>query len=127
MRTKGLTRNSFRVKLMIGAMVYVISSAAAILTYAQRSAGSIGGIVKDTQNKYVSSAVVTVTNIDTNVEMKVKTNKKGFYKILGLLPGYYSLAVEAEGFAIKAIPNIRVGVGEVRMDVKLELHNTDDL
>jgi hypothetical protein len=127
MKTQAFTRDPFRISFKIGVLVFAIISAAAVTTFAQRGAGSIGGIVKDSQNAYVSGASVTVTNIDTGVEIKLKTNKKGFYKVLGLLPGYYTLAVDAKDFVTKAIQNIRVGVGEVRMDVKLELHSKDDL
>jgi hypothetical protein len=120
MKTQYSNRNRFKISLMIGALVLAIISAAAISVYAQRGVGSISGIVKDPQNAYVAGANVTATNTDTNVEIKVKTNKKGFYRILGLLPGYYNISVEAEGFAIKAFQNIRVGAGEARIDVKLE-------
>jgi hypothetical protein len=127
MKTKGLTRNRFRFRLMIGALVYAIISAAVISTYSQQSTGSIGGIVKDPQNTQVAGASVKVRNTDTNVENKVKTNNSGFYTVSGLLPGYYDLVVEAKGLASKVVKEIRIGVGKIRMDVKLDRYPMNDL
>jgi hypothetical protein len=127
MKTKGFTGKRFRVRLMIGALVFAIIAASVISMYAQQSTGSLGGVIADPQNKGVAGASVTVRNTDTNVEIKVKTNKSGLYNVSGLLPGYYDLVVEVEGFAIQAVPAIRIGVGRFKRDVKLKQYPADQL
>jgi uncharacterized surface anchored protein len=125
MKTNGLSGNRLIFGAIIGALVYAIISATVIPAYAQQSTGSISGIVKDPHNAYVPGASVKLVNCSTNVTIKVKTNKSGVYNVSGLLPGYYDLFVEMKGFAVKAIPDIRIGVGKIRMDIKLEYPRID--
>jgi hypothetical protein len=111
--------------LSFGALLCAISLLTAISTFAQQSAGCIDGIVKDPHNAYVPGASVTMINTNTNVKIAVKTNKSGVYRIAGLLPGFYELVVEAKGFATKVIIEVRIGIGKVGKDVKLEYPRID--
>ncbi len=66
---------------------------------AQSATGQILGTVVDATGALVPGATVTVTNTATNVSHSVKTTGAGTYLVSQLIPGPYSIKVEAAGFA----------------------------
>ena len=58
----------------------------------------INGTVTDPSGAVVSGAQVTATNIATGVVASAVTSSVGSFTIIGLIPGDYSVAVEAAGF-----------------------------
>lgn len=65
---------------------------------AQETRGSIVGRITDPTSAVVAGATVVVTNTNTNVSSKVQTNQTGYYEANLLLPGDYSVTIEATGF-----------------------------
>ena len=65
--------------------------------FAQASAG-ITGTVTDTSGAVVSGARVTITNEGTAVTDHTATESAGTYSFKGVLPGKYTVTVEAAGF-----------------------------
>jgi outer membrane receptor protein involved in Fe transport len=65
---------------------------------AQAVYGSIAGTVNDPQGAAVADAVVTVTDIAKNTSTTVKSNESGNYEVTHLIPGRYSVKVEAQGY-----------------------------
>jgi hypothetical protein len=70
---------------------------------AQSSTGQILGTVVDTTGAVVPGATVTVTNTATNVSQSVITTGAGGYFVPQLIPGPYSIKVEASGFATSVV------------------------
>lgn len=66
------------------------------LTSAQ-TLGEITGDVTDPSGAAVPSAVVTVTNMATNLSRQTKTNTAGLYVFPDLVPGTYEVKVAASG------------------------------
>jgi hypothetical protein len=66
--------------------------------YAQDSRGSITGQVTDPTGAAISNAAVTVTSTDTGAISHVDTTQEGYYTAPGLLPGGYTVKVNAQGF-----------------------------
>ncbi len=87
--------------------------------FGQQDYGSINGTVKDQNDAVVSGANIKATNTATGVEKTTTTNSDGFYQFTGVLPGEYSISVNAgnfKAFTTKA----QVSVGGARtIDVKL--------
>ncbi len=84
--------------------------------------GQIGGEVKDASGAIVPSATVTATNVATNVERTAKSNEAGIYTFPSLVPGMYSVKVEASGFRPVTKTNIELQVqGNMRVDFTLEV------
>jgi len=84
--------------------------------------GQVSGVVKDQQQGVVADAQVTLTNLQTNEKTVVPTNAEGAYIAPSLLPGTYSLEVQAKGFQTSAKAEIKVGPGEmVQHDVVFSL------
>ena len=73
---------------------------------AQDSRGSITGQVTDPNGAVLAHTSVTVTDTDTGAVAHVGTTDDGFYTAPGLLPGNYSVSVDAPGFR----PFTRTGI-----------------
>jgi hypothetical protein len=80
----------------------IVLMSAVVLTgvniYAQDSRGSITGQVTDPDGAIIPEAAVTVTSTDTGAVTHVTTTVAGFYTAPGLLPGGYSVTVNAKNF-----------------------------
>jgi hypothetical protein len=70
----------------------------ALTCLGQESRATLTGTVTDPNGAAVQNATVTVTNQQTSVSTTVNTTGEGNYTITPLLPGRYTVAVEAQGF-----------------------------
>jgi Carboxypeptidase regulatory-like domain/TonB dependent receptor len=70
-----------------------------VIVLAQRGTGTVTGIVTDLTGGAVIGATVEVRSIATNAERQTVSTSSGLYSIPGLLPGTYTVSVEAPGFA----------------------------
>jgi hypothetical protein len=92
---------------------------------AQMERSSIEGVVTDPQGAGIAGATVTVTSQSTNVATPTKTNGTGYYQIIGLLPGKYTVRIEAAGFAVTQSNDVDAAAGrQVRLDAALTLGTT---
>jgi hypothetical protein len=66
--------------------------------YGQDSRGSITGQVTDPTGATISDAAVTVTSTDTGAVTHVTSTKEGYYTVPSLMPGGYTVKVDAQGF-----------------------------
>ena len=80
---------------------------------AQATTGEIHGVVQDPQQAVVPGAKVTLTNIGESVVVRqVETLSDGNFLLTPLLPGTYSLTVEATGFKKYTQTNIILNVND---------------
>src|SRR5215470_15799444 len=78
---------------------------------AQLPTSNIGGTVTDPQGALVTGARVTVSNQATGVSRQQQTGGDGSYFFTNLTPGYYTVRVEAKGFAVKEFKDVKLDVG----------------
>src|ERR1041384_7226311 len=78
------------------------------ITAAAQFKASIEGTVKDPAGALVSGANVTVTNNETGKTQQTVTGDEGFFRVSGLPPGKYTVAVEAAGFKKRVVENVSV-------------------
>src|ERR1700730_17617054 len=91
-------------------------------SWAQAVWGSISGYVTDPAGVEIPQAAVTITNEKTGVRTQALTDSGGFYNVTNLVPGAYSVTVEAKGFARFTREHVILQVdATVRIDPKLEL------
>lgn len=76
--------------------------------------GSILGTVKDSSGAVVPGAQVVVTNIDTGIQWDTSTSQEGFFQVLGMLRGNYSVAVSKAGFSTWKDDRIELQVGQAQ-------------
>lgn len=70
----------------------------ALTCLGQESRATLTGAVTDPNRAAVPNATITVTNQQTNITTNVTTSGEGNYTVTPLLPGRYTVAVEAQGF-----------------------------
>ena len=88
---------------------------------AQAVYGSVVGTVTDSSGAAVTSAKVTVTDIEKSVANAAAVNDSGNYLRRQLIPGRYRIRVEAAGFkAFQQDATVSADT-EVRVDAKLEV------
>ena len=81
------------------AIIFVMSLTITGLGRAQNSTAQILGSVTDSTGAVIPGATVTVTNTATGVSHSIKTGSSGTYIVSQLIPGPYSIKVEAPGFS----------------------------
>ena len=90
---------------------------------AQVTSGTIFGSVKDPSGAYVPNADVTVRSAATGVTRTVTTNAEGGFVVPNLLPGTYTIAVNASGFKKQEKTGVqlsaadRLNAGEIMLTV----------
>jgi hypothetical protein len=73
--------------------------------------GAVGGTVVDTSGAIVSGAIVTVHDNETNAEQIAKSDDAGYFRVIHLQPGTYSVTINASGFEPYKSIDLTVQVG----------------
>ena len=88
---------------------------------AQNPNGALRGEVQDASGARVAGARIIVKSTGSSITREASANDRGEFRIEGLLPGSYHVAVTAKGFA-EATADVNVAVSVVRdIAVKLTL------
>jgi hypothetical protein len=89
---------------------------------AQAARGTISGEVSDPSGSVAPDVQIKLIETQTNQEYATKTGESGFYAIINLMPGLYSLTAEATGFKRFAQQGIQLATGEkIRVDARLSI------
>ncbi|MFB3923359.1 MAG: carboxypeptidase regulatory-like domain-containing protein [Terriglobia bacterium] len=84
--------------------------------------GAVRGTVTDPQGAVVPNATITITNVERKVTQTVTTNDAGFYNVIELVPGEYTVHVEASGFGPVEFSQVIVKAGDtVTVDAALKV------
>jgi len=87
--------------------------------------GTLTGTVTDSTDAVVPNAAVTVSDLNSGLVYKEKTNSSGEYTFTSLPNSTYRLTVEFPGFAKTEVTNVRVDVSQTaHISVKLEIERT---
>jgi hypothetical protein len=93
----------------------------------QDARGTISGRVTDITGALVGGANVRLTNVATGVEISAKANESGNYTAPFLIPGVYSVLVDAPGFRKAVHDNVQVRVGDiVTLDIQLTVGDVSE-
>src|SRR5208337_3204 len=104
----------------VPANIFLFLLCAPIIVNAQVDSGKIVGTVKDASGAIVSAATVTVTETQTNAEMKIATNNAGEYVVTELKPGVYTVKAERAGFKTAVEAPFKLDINQVvRVDFSL--------
>ncbi len=100
----------------------LLTSGCALHAHAQATWGAISGFVSDPGGASVPGANVTVTEVRTGVVTRGTTDNSGLYNITHLLPGEYTVTVEAQGFQRYTQQHVTLQVDStVRVDCTMQL------
>lgn len=91
------------------------------LAFAQTT-GSVKGVCKDSEGKPIVGAEVEWTGVETGHKYALKTNNKGEYFSLGVVPGKYNVKLSKDGKELFHIDGVTVGLDETDLpfDLKAE-------
>ena len=113
-----------KMRLLTTLVVCVVAAAAAS---AQDPTGAVEGVVTDPSTAVVIGARVIARNPDTGFTREATTGADGFYRLLLLPVGRYTVAVEAPRFATAVREAIQVNVNQtVRLNVAIEVSGLTD-
>jgi hypothetical protein len=108
-----------RLVLPLAAVLLTVSPSTA---RAQDPTGAIEGVVTDATGAPLSRARVVVLNPRTGLTKDAETAADGFYRVLLLPVGRYTVTMQAPGFATLVREAIDVGVSQsVRVNAQLEV------
>jgi tetratricopeptide (TPR) repeat protein len=85
-----------------------------------QSAGSVKGVVKDTQGNIIPEATVEWMSNDTGRKYTLKTNNKGEYFSLGIAPGKYKVTLSKDGKELFHYNGVSVTLDETDLDIDLK-------
>ena len=95
---------------------------------AQDTTGTIEGAVTDNTSSPVASAHVVARNVDTGFTRETDAGADGFYRLLLLPIGQYSVTVKAPQFATLVREPIQVNVSQaVRLNLQLQLPSVSEM
>src|ERR1700682_5793985 len=97
MREKSMLIQRYRSSpyFALTAALFVLSG---LPVFGQATPATLAGIVRDTSAAIVPTAGVTLKNEASGALRRTATNSEGYYSIVAIPPGSYSLIVEAPGF-----------------------------
>src|SRR5260370_17103714 len=81
--------------LLFGLLIGVASNESA---RAQSVYGAISGLITDSSSAIVANAKVTLVNEGTGIQRSVLSNNTGEYVFSQVIPGAYSIGLDAPGF-----------------------------
>lgn len=92
-----------------------------VAAFAQNNT-SIGGVVKDPQDKVVPTATITITNTANGSVRTQKTSSTGQYLFDLLTPGDYKIEAQASGFRKTILENVHALIAKpVDLDIVLQV------
>jgi hypothetical protein len=99
--------------MRIRAIVVLCILSIAVICHAQLGTeGSILGIVHDASDAIVARASVTITNTDTGLKKIVSTDENGYFQVVALPTGIYSVEASSAGFARWQVSGLVLTAGE---------------
>jgi hypothetical protein len=110
--------------LSCGLALLLCATASFFLTpnaFSQADTASISGTVTDPTGAVVPNAKVTIHNDATGAERSLQANNVGAYIVTNLVPGSYTVRVEAQGFqtAVRSQVHLDPNIGS-RVDVAIK-------
>src|ERR1700730_7958223 len=104
---------------ILSLLLVVVVLLSAPLALAQTT-GTVKGTCKDFEGKPIAQADVEWTGVESGHTYKLKTNNKGVYFSLGIVPGKYNVKLSKDGKELFHFTNVPVGLDEVVMDFDLK-------
>src|ERR1700722_6770216 len=100
-------------------LVVVAAALSASIALAQTT-GTVKGVCKDAQGVPIRGAEVEWVGTESGHSYKLKTNNKGEYFSLGIVPGKYNVFLRKDGKELFNLTNVPVGLDETPLDFDLK-------
>jgi tetratricopeptide (TPR) repeat protein len=115
---KIMKKNSILPLLLVAIVAAALSASLAIA----QTTGTVKGVCKDSDGKPIVGAEVMWVSTESGHKYTLKTNNKGEYFSLGVVPGKYNVTLSKDGKELFHLNGINVGLDEteVPFDLKKE-------
>ncbi len=115
-------------KLSRVVLFLVAALAMPVGTPAQDATGRIVGTVYDEQGAVITGAQIVVTNTATQVGRRVATDSAGYFQVLALPIGAYTVRAEHPGFRTVISLEQKLSINQaLRVDIKMEVGATNQM
>lgn len=95
--------------------------------HGQDATGRVTGIIFDQSGATIADAHVTVMNVATHISRETNSDATGFYQVLALPIGYYTVTVERQGFRSATTAQSKLEINQtLKIDVKLEVGTANE-
>jgi hypothetical protein len=113
-RTIQLFKQLFLFSALLIASSYIVQG--------QDASGRVVGTITDRSGAVIPNAHVVVTNADTHVARDTVTNSSGFYQVLSLPIGNYTVSADHKGFNPVTTTASKLEINQsLKIDIKLEV------
>src|ERR1022692_4897581 len=85
-----------------------------------QTTGSVKGVCKDVEGKPIAGAEVEWSSAETGHKYPIKTNNKGEYFSLGVVPGKYTVKLSKDGKELYHFSGVTTGLDEFQLDFDLK-------
>ena len=111
--------------LLLGLLIMLGSAIPQAMKFPQGGTGTIEGFVLDEKGAPIARGSVQALNIMHGGASTASAQANGFYRIVDLAGGRYTLWIEARGYASEQIPMVVVEDGQAtRKDIQLKREPT---
>src|SRR6202051_1475328 len=107
-------------KSLIPALLLVLALGLSLPFALAQTTGTVKGVAKDSDGKPIVGADVEWTGTESGHTYKLKTNNKGEYFSLGIVPGKYNVKLSKDGKELFHLNGIPVGLEETTQDFDLK-------
>src|SRR5215469_9332875 len=105
----GLCAHAIRLAALCTAVILLV----AVTATAQNPSGVLRGVVRDSSGARVVSAKISLRLLTTAQARTTVCDRRGEFRLDGLTPGTWELAISARGFA-EADSEVQIAVSQVR-------------
>jgi tetratricopeptide (TPR) repeat protein len=91
---------------------------------AAQTTGTVKGVCKDSDGKPITQADVEWVGVESGHTYKLKTDNKGQYFSLGIVPGKYNVKLSKDGKELYHLNGVPVGLEETSQDIDLKKEAT---
>jgi tetratricopeptide (TPR) repeat protein len=100
-------------------LLVLVAGLSGSLALAQTT-GTVKGVCKDSDGKPIAQAEVEWYGVESGHTYKLKTNSKGEYFSLGIVPGKYNVKLSKDGKELFHLNGVPVGLDETSQDIDLK-------
>jgi tetratricopeptide (TPR) repeat protein len=106
-------------------LLFILALGLSVPMAVAQTTGTVKGVCKDVNGNPIAQADVEWTGVESGHTYKLKTNNKGEYFSLGIVPGKYNVKLSKDGKELYRLNGIPVGLEETDLpfDLKKEQAN----
>jgi hypothetical protein len=114
--------NRFNRRILYFVLLTMLSAFCGSKVSGQDATGRVVGIIFDQSGGVIADANVTVTNVATGISRETTSDSTGFYQVLALPIGNYTVSVQRQGFRSATTAQSKLEINQtLKIDIKMEL------